>query len=320
VFRQVSGAKLAEQCVAFERYGRMRYALLVLLLGCERADSLVDAPTLALPEPPESEAMRSSSTVNEPPPPRAAPVAPDLVGLRRTEKQWFLSLSREQRHAVRQVCRAQRKNPCLGLLPKTRGASPDPNMALLASLEVDRHEAHDFCFQANGRRNGCNTPLVLAFDAQPIAFDRSPGRFAFEVGKPVASDWPTAATPWLALDRDGDGAITSGAELFGDATGDARNGFEALAILDDNRDGVIDGRDPIFGALLLWADADGDRKSSHAELRRLADVVDAIPLEHHIDTRCVRGNCEGERGSFTWRDGDHTRTGAVVDVYLRSGL
>src|SRR5688500_6338777 len=100
----------------------MRYALLVVLLGCERADSLVDAPAFAPPEPPELDAIRSWSTANDPPPPRAAPVAPDLVGLPRTEKQWFLSLSREQRHAVRQVCRAQRKDPCLGLLPKPRGA------------------------------------------------------------------------------------------------------------------------------------------------------------------------------------------------------
>jgi hypothetical protein len=297
----------------------MRYAFLVLLVGCERAEPPPEPPALVAPESPALEAMRSSSTESDPPPPRAAPIAPDLVGLPRAEKQWFLSLSREQRHAVRQICRAQRKDPCLGLLPKAR-EDDDPETALFASVGAQRHDVHDFCFRANGSRGGCNTPLVLAFDAQPIAFDVSPGRFAFAAGKPVASDWPTAATPWIALDRDGDGAITSGAELFGDATGDARNGFEALAALDDNRDGVIDRRDAAFALLLVWADTDGDRKSSHAELRPLANVVDAIPLEHHIDRRCVRGNCEGERGTFTWRDGDHTRTGAVVDVYLRSQL
>lgn len=296
------------------RYAQMRYALILLLVGCEHVDAPVAPPTITPPEAPELDAMRSSTTVREPPAPRAAPVAPDLVGLPRSEKRWFLSLSREQRHAVRQVCRAQQEDPCLGLMPKMRDDGYD---ALLASIDADRHDIHDFCFRANGRRNGCNTPLVLAFDAQPIVFDTSPGRFAFEAGTPVASDWPTAVTPWIALDRDGDGAITSGAELFGDGTGDAHDGFEALAALDANRDGSIDRRDPAFADLVLWADADADRRSTRAELRPLADVVDAIPLAHHIDARCVRGNCEGERGSFTWRDGDRLRTGAIVDVYLR---
>jgi hypothetical protein len=127
-------------------------------------------------------------------------------------------------------------------------------------------------------------------------------RFAFEPGKPVTSAWPTAVTPWIAVDRDGDGAITSGAELFGDSTGDARDGFEALAALDDNRDGVIDRHDPAFARLLLWSDTNGDRKSTPAELRPLAEAVASIPLAH-----------DGVRGRVMLSDG---RTGAVEDIYL----
>ena len=148
----------------------------------------------------------------------------------------------------------------------------------------------------------CATPLVVAFD--PIELQApTMDRFAFEPGEPVESAWPTAATPWIALDRDGDGAITSGAELFGDSTGDANDGFEALAALDDNRDGVIDHLDAAFAKLLLWAD-DGDRKSTPDELRPLSNLIDSIPMAH-----------DGARGSARLSAG---RTVDVIDLYLKT--
>jgi len=286
-------------------------------LGCERADPPVEAPHLVAPDAPEVESLRSTTTAQDPPPPKAAPVAPDLVGMPGPEKRWFLALDREERHVVRQICRMQVQDPCFGLMPQRKDES-ETSTLLARARGFDMHgDVEMFCFHANGRRNRCNTPLVVAFDGQPIELLASSGRFAFTPGEPVATDWPTAATPWIALDRDGDGAITSGAELFGDSTGDAKNGFEALAALDDNRDGVIDRRDAAFAALLLWADANADRRSSPDELRSLADVVVSIPLAHEIDARCTRGNCEGERGTVQWRDRTDTRTGAIVDVYLR---
>lgn len=296
-----------------------RIALLTLVstAACERAEPPVGPPVIEAPDAPAPSAMRSSTTVADPPPPAAAPIAPDLVGLPTTVKRWFLALDKQERHAVRQICRARRTNPCAGMLPIPRGPdgapSADPLTAQLALVGRDgRGELDRFCV-ASGHARGCNTPLVVAFDGQPIEFLENARPFAFRPGEPVATDWPTAATPWIALDRDGDGAITSGLELFGDAGG-AKNGFEALAALDDNRDGVIDRADPAFAKLLLWADANGDRASSPAELSPLAETVTSIPLAHVIDTRCTRGNCEGERGTVHWRGG----TGAVVDVYLRA--
>jgi hypothetical protein len=156
------------------------------------------------------------------------------------------------------------------------------------------------CFME--RRQICSTPLVVAYE--PIELVVSNAKFAFTPGVPVASAWPTSATPWIVLDRDGDGAITSGAELFGDSTGDAHDGFEAIAQLDDNGDGVVDARDSAFARLQLWADADGDRKSTPAELRPLAAEITAIPLAH-----------DGVRGSARLADG---RSVDVVDLYLRT--
>ncbi len=165
------------------------------------------------------------------------------------------------------------------------------------------------------------TPIVIAFDDAPVAYGRG-GRFAFLPGDPVATDWPTAATPWLARDLDGDGAITSGAELFGGNTvlargGTGASGFDALDELDANGDRVLDARDPAFATLRLWAD-DGDRVTGPGELRRLDAIVVAIALDDALAPRCDgRGNCERERAAITWRDGAGLHAGAAIDVHLR---
>lgn len=169
---------------------------------------------------------------------------------------------------------------------------------------------------------GPNTPLVIAFFNEPVAFSAG-GAFAFSPGAPTPTDFPTASTPWLALDRDRNGAIDSGAELFGSDTvlpsgATASNGFVALSALDTNGDGRIDALDPGFAELLLWADRDGDRKSSPDELRPASGQLISLSLAHWVEPRCdARGNCEGERAVAVWRDANgEQHEGAVVDVYL----
>jgi len=165
------------------------------------------------------------------------------------------------------------------------------------------------------------TPLVVAFDRQPVEFSAG-GSFAFLAGDPMASDWPTAVTPWLARDLDGDGRITSGAELFGSNTAlpdgtAAKNGFVALAPLDDNHDGRVDTHDAAFASLVLWSDRNGDRQSTPDELAPLSSKVVSIALENSIEIRCdARTNCERERSAMEWRDERGVHRGSVVDVYL----
>lgn len=169
---------------------------------------------------------------------------------------------------------------------------------------------------------GESTPLVLSFDGAAIEYGTGGRRFDL-VGC-EATDWPTARTPWLALDRDRSGAIDGGHELFGSSTrlvggGLANDGFAALAELDLDRDGRITPADPSFAELVLWADGDADRRSSGFELQSLATLgLEAIELTYASDRRCdARANCEVERASFTWRDGlGRAQAGEVVDVHL----
>ncbi len=251
----------------------------------------------------EHTALSSDSRERMEPPPR------DPREVRRENwRNWLASLQPHQQYAVGQVCRWQEEHPC-GIWLRRVGEPPivDPRQKLLAAFErSERSTASQYCTEM--RPSVCDTPLVVAFEGQAIAF---------------ADHLPTSSTPWLALDRDGDGAITSRAELFGDATvlpggRIADNGFTALAALDDNADGVIDHRDAGFSRLVLWADHDSDERSSAGELRAASEVLVSLPLANARDVRCtVDDDCEGERGVVIWRDEKNgLRTGAVVDVYL----
>lgn len=170
------------------------------------------------------------------------------------------------------------------------------------------------------------TPLVLAFRGEAVQFNTAVAAdFDLTGTMSVRTDWPTSTTPWLALDRNGNGKIDDGGELFGSATllrsGEAAsNGFAALGELDSNADGRIDAGDELWARLLVWSDVDSDRVSAANELSSVAtrDLV-AIDLDHVVERRCdARGNCEVERGGFRYRDGrGRELTGAVVDVHLR---
>lgn len=97
-------------------------------------------------------------------------------------------------------------------------------------------------------------------------------------GRAIATAWPAADDGLLVLDRDGDGAITSGRELFGNMEG-ASDGFAALGDLDADGDGVLTDRDPAFSALRVWHDRDSDALTDAGELLTLAELgVTALPL------------------------------------------
>lgn len=95
---------------------------------------------------------------------------------------------------------------------------------------------------------------------------------------------------WLSLDRNGNGLIDSGTELFGDATEQPvipgeRNGFKALAVFDQtneggNNDETIDARDSVFASLRLWRDANHIGISENGELLTLQELrITAISLK-----------------------------------------
>ena len=108
----------------------------------------------------------------------------------------------------------------------------------------------------------------------------------------VAWTEPGAAVALLAIDRDGDGRITTGAELFGSFSvfraGNGPNALiETFKATGAPLSGAVQHGHALYERLLLWVDENHNGISEQSELRSVKEVFTAIGLgfgkQHRLD-------------------------------------
>jgi hypothetical protein len=165
-------------------------------------------------------------------------------------------------------------------------------------------------------------PIVLDLDGDGLETVGLAANIHFDHdgdGVLTRTGWVGGDDALLVLDRNADGLIGSGAELFGDFTplpngALAPDGYAALAVLDANRDGVLDARDPAFADLKLWRDVSQDGVSQPGELMTLAEAgIVSLDLAHTAhNQRLANGNTLTAQGSFTRADGSRGGMGEFL--------
>jgi hypothetical protein len=141
-------------------------------------------------------------------------------------------------------------------------------------------------------------------------FDHDGNGFAEQTG------WASSDDGLLVMDKNGNGVIDDGKELFGDQTilsngQRANDGFQALAELDSNSDGIIDINDTVFPNLRIWQDIDGDGYSAEDELFTLDEMgIQSINVAYtNTNISDAQGNKQVQAGTFTKTDGSTAAIG-----------
>ena len=158
------------------------------------------------------------------------------------------------------------------------------------------------------------SPIVIDVEGDGFDLTSAENGISFDLdsdGFTEGLSWTSAGSDdaWLVLDRNQNGEIDNGLELFGNVTeqpepptGQDRNGFLALAEFDKpanggNADGIISREDEVFRRLRLWRDANHNGRARPAELFKLSELaLRKILLDYETSRRMDE---HGNR--FRWR-------------------
>jgi hypothetical protein len=135
--------------------------------------------------------------------------------------------------------------------------------------------------------------------------------------------WASSQDGLLVMDRNADGHINDGRELFGVATlkadgQRAGNGFAALAQEDTNQDGKVSAADAHFDQIKVWVDANHNAVADAGELKALKDLgIVSMDVHATKGSAVDNGNLLGLVSSYETNDG---KSHDMADVWFRKDV
>ena len=174
-------------------------------------------------------------------------------------------------------------------------------------------------------------PIIIDLNKDGTTTSKLNGAVNFDMdnnGFKEATGWISKDDAFLAYDRNGNGKIDNGNELFGDKTVSvgaygytgktAKNGFEALKEFDSNSDNVIDEKDKDFDKLLLWQDLNTNGLTEEGELKTLKEHnIKSIDLRYKETQIDNNGNLIKQTSTVTFNDNTTT---TADDVWFKVDL
>lgn len=198
---------------------------------------------------------------------------------------------------------------CSGLLCGEQSGTCYPCIPDPGSQSQCASEECYWCYMQGGQLchyGYCWTPILIDVLGNGFNLTDAAGGITFDAfgdGEMIRTGWTSANSDdaWLVLDRNENGTIDNGTELFGSAApqprppnGEIKNGFRALTEYDKpanggNDDKMIDRHDAIFSILRLWQDANHNGISERGELHGLRDLgLKTIDLDYKTSRRTDR--------------------------------
>lgn len=180
------------------------------------------------------------------------------------------------------------------------------------------------------------SPILIDLDRGGFRLSGAVGAVLFDLdadGENEWTAWPVAGSQdaFLCWDRNQNGLIDDGRELFGNATvlfggAIARHGYLPLQEIDHpaltgNGNGLVEAGDGDFGKLCLWRDGNRDGISQAEELTSLSSMgIAALEYEPHESRRRDRHGNEFRFFARVWRWHQHDILVPLksADVFLKT--